>query len=414
DVGSPYRPHSDQQLSAIEVALSRLKNIDPIAVTAIQVHRKALVVGGGISGMQAALAVADHGYPVVLVEQTEKLGGNLEWLNRTIEDHPIAPLLDATVQKVENHPLIEIQLSTAITESFGEVGNFFTSMTDSAGTLKSIQHGTVILATGGSEAGTNAYGYGDHTAVITQKELELRLGKKEFDATDLQSVVMIQCVGSREEPRNYCSRVCCPTSLKHALKLKELNPDLAVYVLYRDMMTPGFVESYYTKLVLATGMVPKLSSRLAKLFGAHRDQDGFFQEADPKWRPVDALKEGVFACGIVLSPRSIPDAISSAQAAAQRSLKILSHERLRIGKVVATVRHSLCSRCECCLDACPYGARSLDVSNDRILVNPVMCQGCGDCATVCPNSAAVVQGFADKQVMALGPRIQGSKWKTNY
>jgi len=449
DVGLPYRPHSDQQLSAIEVALSRLKNIDPILVTAIQVHRKALVVGGGISGMQAALAVADHGYPVVLVEKAEKLGGNLEWLNRTIEGHPIAPLLDATVQKVENHPLIEIQLSTAITESFGEVGNFITSMTDSAGTLKSIHHGTVILATGGREADTNAYGYGDHTAVITQKELELRLGKKEFDATDLQSVVMIQCVGSREEPRNYCSRVCCPTSLKHALKLKELNPDLAVYVLYRDMMTPGFVESYYTKarqagvifiqyslqnkpglvlptesqeplyvstieplldrsieiradlLVLATGMVPKLSSRLAKLFGAHRDQDGFFQEADPKWRPVDALKEGVFACGIALSPRSIPDAISSAQAAAQRSMKILSHERLRIGKVVATVRHSLCSRCECCLDTCPYGARSLDVNNDRILVNPVMCQGCGDCATVCPNSAAVVQGFADKQVMGM-------------
>jgi heterodisulfide reductase subunit A len=258
---------------------------------------------------------------------------------------------------------------------------------------------------------------------------------------------MIQCVGSREEPRNYCSRVCCPTSLKHALKLKELDPDMSVYILYRDMMTPGFLEGYFTEarergvifiqydpetkpglvmpensqdplyvavvdpllgrqlniradlLVLATGIVPQLDPGLADLFGAHTDQDGFFQEADAKWRPVDALKEGVFACGITLSPRSIPETIASAQAAAQHSLRLLSRKRLPAGKIVATVRHSICSCCERCIDTCPYGARSLDVNEDKILVNPVMCQGCGDCAAVCPNSAAVVQGFADSQVM---------------
>ena len=444
----PRDPHNDdQQLSAIAMAVSKLKNVDPLPMAFLENHRQALVVGGGIAGMHASLAIADHGYPVALVEQEETLGGNLAWLNQTIEGHSLAAQLEETIQKVENHPLVEIHSGSTITASFGEAGNFYTTVTDAEGASRTVQHATVILATGGSEASTQSYGYGDHPAVITQKELESKLGNEKFDTTDLRSVVMIQCVDSREEPRNYCSRVCCPTSLKHALKLKEIDPDIAVYILYRDMMTTGFLESYFTKsrekgiffiqydpgnkpdlvmpaalqdplyvsivdplldrlleiradlLVLATGIVPQLPPGLAALFGAQTDQDGFFQEADAKWRPVDALKEGVFACGIALSPRPVPDTVASAQAAAQRSLKILSRKRLPSGKIVSTVRHSICSRCERCVDTCPYGARSLDINNDRILVNPVMCQGCGDCAAVCPNSAAVVQGFADHQVL---------------
>lgn len=435
-----------QQLSAIEIALARLRNADPLPVATLENHRQALVVGGGIAGMTAALSIADHGYPVALIEGQDKLGGNLSWLSLALGGHSMAALFEETLQKVENHPLIEVHLGSTVTASFGEAGNFYTTVSDTDGDAQTLQHATIILATGGGEAATGSYGYGDHPAVITQKELELRLGKEEFD-TGVRSVVMIQCVDSREEPRNYCSRVCCPTSLKHALKLKEIDPDIAVYILYRDMMTPGFLESYFTEarekgiffiqydpekkpdpimpetpqeplyvaivdpmlgrllhiradlLVLATGIVPQLDSGLADLFEARIDRDGFFQEADAKWRPVDALKEGVFACGITLSPRSIPEAVVSAQAAAQRSLKLLSRKRLPAGKTVSLVRHSICSRCERCIDTCPYGARSLDVNEDKILVNPVMCQGCGDCAAVCPNSAALVQGFADRQVL---------------
>jgi heterodisulfide reductase subunit A len=305
------------------------------------------------------------------------------------------------------------------------------------------------MATGGGEAPTESYGYGSHPAVITQMEMESRLKNRDFDAGGLKSVVMIQCVDSREEPRNYCSRVCCPTSLKHALELKRRNSDLPVTIIYRDMMSPGFSESYFTEarragvtfiqyepgkkptvdlpqdpespayvkvtdplldclleiradlIVLATGIVPALSADLTDFYGVDRDRDGFFKEADSKWRPVDALKEGVFACGISLAPMSIADAIASAGASAQRALRILSHERLPSGKVTAAVRHSLCSRCECCIAACPYGARSLDSNTDRVLVNPAMCQGCGDCAVVCPNSASVVRGFTDRQVMGM-------------
>ena len=241
-------PHNDdQQLSAIAMAVSKLRNVDPLPMAFLENHRQALVVGGGIAGMHASLAIADHGYPVALVEQEETLGGNLAWLNQTIEGHSLAAQLEESIQKVENHPLVEIHSRSTITASFGEVGNFYTTVTDAEGTSRTIQHATVILATGGSEASTQSYGYGDHPAVITQKELESKLGNEKFDTTDLRSVVMIQCVDSREEPRNYCSRVCCPTSLKHALKLKEIDPDIAVYILYRDMMTTGFLESYFTK-----------------------------------------------------------------------------------------------------------------------------------------------------------------------
>jgi heterodisulfide reductase subunit A len=444
----PRDPHDDrQQLSAIAMALSRLKHAEPLPMAFLENHCQALVVGGGIAGMHASLAIADHGFPVTLVEQEETLGGNLAWLNQTIEGHSMAALLEETVQKIENHPLVEACPGSTISASFGEAGNFFTTVTNAGGASRTIQHATTILATGGSEASTRSYGYGDHPAIITQKELEWKIGHDTLETDGLRSVVMIQCVDSREEPRNYCSRVCCPTSLKHALNLKEIDPDLAVYILYRDMMTTGFLESSFTRarekgiffiqydpenrpglvmpaspqeplyvsivepllgrpleiradlLVLATGIAPQLPPGLAALFGAQTDQDGFFKEADAKWRPVDALKEGVFACGIALSPRPVPDAVASAQAAAQRSLKILSKKRLPTGKIVSTVRHSICSRCGRCVDTCPYGARSLDIDNDRILVNPITCQGCGDCAAVCPNGAAVVRGFADHQVL---------------
>ncbi len=267
-----------------------------------------------------------------------------------------------------------------------------------------------------------------------------------MDPGQLNSVVMIQCVDSREEPRNYCSRVCCATALKHALHLKEKNPALSVYILYRDMMTYGFAETYYTRareadvifiqyrtdakprvqtakespevtilepilgrrlkikadlVVLATGVVSNLTQDLAQSFAASVDQDGFFQEAESKWRPVDSLKEGVFACGLTHSPRNIAETIATAEAAAERALRIISREHLPAGKVLAQVHHSLCSLCERCIDACPYGARSIDFDHEKVRINPVMCQGCGACAAVCPNSASVLEGFLEQQMFEM-------------
>ena len=457
DVWSPAAAQGDaaeqpfpypQALAALNMALSRLKHIDPVSAPMVPVTRRALVVGGGIAGLYAALAIADHGYPVDLVERKPQLGGNLDWLNSTLDGQSTRPLLDDVVQQVEKHPQVNVHLQTEIVGSFGEVGSFYTTIEENGNhSASTIEHGVTVLATGGDEAKTDAYGFGQSDAVITQKELEKRLSKDDFHQEKLDSVVMIQCVGSREEPRNFCSRVCCPTALKHALKLKALNPHINIYILYRDIMTHGFAEAYFTEarkagvifiqyeadqkpqvlvpegpadsvtvtaldpvldrpveieanlLVLATGITPQLPAKLAVAFGAQKDPDGFFTEAESKWRPVDALKEGVFACGLALSPRSIPEAIATAGAAAQRSLRILSHEKLPSGKIVATVRHSLCSLCERCVQACPYQARLVDANLDKLLVNPAMCQGCGECATVCPNSAAVVYGFTGKQFL---------------
>ncbi len=439
DVGTDVR-------ISLNMALSRLKHMDLLVPPALPVSRRALVVGGGIAGCHASLDIADHGYPVDLIERNNALGGNLNWLHNTLQGEPIRAFMEETIQRVEKHPLITVHLDTRIASAFGEVGSFFTTLENTAETVTTRAHGVTILATGGNEAATSSYAYGHSDAIVTQREMEVLLGKNTFDAGPPASVVMIQCVDSRQEPRNYCSRICCPTALKHALTLKQRYPETAVYILCRDIMTHGFNETYYTAtrregvvfvryevddppqvavteseetpltvsvvdqllhrpleiaadlLVLATGVVPELPAALAAAFGVETDPDGFFKEAESKWRPVDGLKEGVFACGLALSPRSIPEAVATARAAAQRSLRILSHDYLPSGKIVATVRHSLCSICERCVDACPYTARKVDPDQGRIEVNPVMCQGCGECATVCPNSAAVVRGFSEVQM----------------
>lgn len=444
-------PDADQKeigamvLNALEVGIARMTYANPYPAASLNTHQQALVVGGGIAGMTAALAIADHGFHVDLVEKSNILGGNLYWMKQTLEGRSTVPLLEETRSKVEKHPMIDSHMGSRVMAAHGEVGNFITTIEDDEGRPHIITHGVTVLATGGREAPAKTYGYGQNNAVLTQKELSIALEEKRLDPAKLDRVVMIQCVGSREEPRNYCSRVCCSASLKHALQLKAGNPDINIYILYRDMMAYGFAESYFTEarkagiifiqytlekkpevdasgdsprvkvldpiinkildikadlLVLATGVIPELPVDLADAFGATLDQDGFFQEAEFKWRPVDALKEGVFACGLAHSPRSVSETISTAEAAAQRTLRILSRKTLPSGKVVAKVRHSLCSLCERCIDACPYGARTLDVDEEKIAVNPVMCQGCGSCATVCPNGASMLEGFPRQQLFA--------------
>ncbi|HIJ57419.1 MAG TPA: FAD-dependent oxidoreductase [Deltaproteobacteria bacterium] len=432
------------QLSALKMGVAKLKRMDPSPVETIKIQQRALIVGGGIAGMTAALTIAEHGFQVDLVELSEQLGGNLSWIQKTLEGHAVQPLLEETVQKVEKHPLVNVHTQSHVVTTFGQVGNFFTTIEHAENGLQTLTHGIAILATGGTEAGTTSYGHGTSEAILTQKELEGRLSEASIDPVSLKTVVMIQCVDSREEPRNYCSRVCCGNALKQALHLKEKHPDIAIYVLYRDMMSYGFTETYYTRarkagvffiqynkdnkpdvepeggmvrvtvdeliigkkvtieadlVVLATGIQPNFPKDLADGFGAGIDPDGFFQEAESKWRPVDALNEGIFSCGIAHSPRSIAESIATAEAAAQRSLRILTKEHLRSGKVAAKVKHSICSRCERCVEACPYGARKFDIETEKLEVNAVRCQGCGSCAVACPNGASFLEGFPDQQML---------------
>ena len=445
-MASAEEPSPRGALAQLRAGVARLKWVNLAPVPEIRVEPRALVVGGGIAGMTAALTVAEHGYGVDLVEASERLGGNLTWIRRTLEGQDVQALLADTVKRVEKHPRIQVHTRSHVVHAHGEVGAFATVVEGPENRVLQLEHGVAILATGGTEAPAPSSPQGAGPAVLTQSEVERRLADGRLDAALLDTVVMIQCVGSRQEPRNYCSRVCCATALKHALLIQERNPQANLFVLHRDMMTTGFSEAAFTRaraagvifvpypvdrpprvetagagvtvtvdepvlgrplkieaqlVILATGIVPAFPRELAEAFGVRRDRDGFFEEAESKWRPVDSLKEGVFACGLALSPRTIAESIATAEAAAQRALRILSRERLATGKVVASVRHSLCSLCEQCINACPYGARALDEDQERLVVNPAMCQGCGACAAVCPNDASVLEGFPAQQMLAM-------------
>jgi heterodisulfide reductase subunit A len=451
DIRTPAFPgkagNREQVSAAIRTALSmgigRLKGMDPGPSPSVRINQKALVVGGGIAGMVAALAIADHGFEVDLVERATELGGNLRSLHRTLDGSPPQELLKEVLGKVEKHPKIHVSRKARVVHSLGRVGRFLTTIENENGQGETLEHGVTVLATGGRERKTQAYCYGQSEVILTQHELEEKLHQGTVNPARLQVVAMIQCVDSREEPRNYCSRICCASALKHALYLKEQNPAVDVYIFYRDLMAYGFMESFYTRarqqgvifiqyevgnkpqvtvedgrpvvratdpilgrevmirpdvLVLSTGIEPDSQRTMAEIFGVETDRDGFFQEAEPKWRPVDFLKEGVFMCGIAHSPRSVSESIAMAEAAAQRALRILSSERLATGSTVAEVRHSLCALCERCISACPYGARWRDEDEEKIVVDPLMCQGCGSCAAVCPNSASVLRGYRDQQM----------------
>ncbi|MBW1867933.1 MAG: response regulator [Deltaproteobacteria bacterium] len=451
DIRTPAFPGRDTEKEVvrqdirrvISMGIARIKGMDPESVPSTKIVTKALVVGAGIAGMTAALGIADHGYEVSLVEQAKELGGNLRLIHRTIKGDSPQELLEETVAKVEKHPNIRLYTQSRVVHSQGHVGHFFTAIEKEDGVGETIEHGVTLLATGGSEAKTESYAYGETESVLTQHELEEKLADGTIDPSNLTTVAMIQCVDSREEPRNYCSRICCATALKNALYLKDQNPETDIYILYRDIMSYGFLESYYTQarkrgvifvqydknqkpqvsvengrpliiahdpilgrklginadiLVLSTGVAPGEAKQLADLFGVEMNQDGFFQEADSKWRPVDFIKEGIFMAGIAHSPCSVSESIAMAEAAAQRSLRILNSEHLASGRIVAEVRHAICALCEKCITACPYGARSYDEDEEMIAVDQLMCQGCGSCAAVCPNSASVLRGYRDQQL----------------
>jgi heterodisulfide reductase subunit A len=304
-----------------------------------------------------------------------------------------------------------------------------------------------ILATGGHEAKIYESGFCVHKSVMTHFGLEEKLATGALDVGALKAVAMIQCWRSRDGgERNYCSRICCPEMLKNVLTMKDRNPDLSIYVFYRDIMAQGFLESYYTRarkagvifvrydldnppkvsftdgkpvitaldpvlgaqirveadiLSLSSGVEPNDVEDLVEIFGVELDRNGFFQEADSKWRPVESMKQGVYLCGLAHSPRRMAETVASAKAAAQRAMRILSAGKVARENVVATVRPSLCSLCQACIAACPFGARSVDLENEVIRVDEMLCQGCGACAAVCPNSATILTSFHDGPMMAV-------------
>ncbi|HVP26439.1 MAG TPA: CoB--CoM heterodisulfide reductase iron-sulfur subunit A family protein [Candidatus Bathyarchaeia archaeon] len=432
---------TEKSKDLVRAAIAKARLLQPLKKPKCDVIPVGLVIGGGLSGMTAALELAKQGFEVHLVEKEKELGGHLRSIHYFLEKDSPQELLASTVKNVCENKNIHVHLDTQITNIEGYVGNFKTTIC-SNGKEKQVEHGIVIVATGAAEYKPTEYLYGSNPNVLTQHQLEELLAKGQFKA---ESVVMIQCVGARNEERPNCSRICCAQAIKNALKIKELSPKTEVYVLYKDIRTYGFKEDYYrdasekgvifiryddehkpkvTKekeklkvtawepvlqtwitlkpdlLALSAATIPNEDNeRLAKLLKVPLTKDGFFLEAHVKLRPVDFATDGVFLCGLAHWPKPVEESIAQACGAAARAAVVLSKKTLEVEGAVANVDENLCVSCGLCISLCPYRAISKD-EQGIARVNDVLCKGCGLCAASCPEKAIDMKHFSEAQVLA--------------
>ena len=426
------------------VAKARLlKSLEKPLISVIPV---CLILGGGISGMSAACELAEQGFEVHLVEREKDLGGHLRTIRYLLGngDDPKAKL-DALVRAVQKNGRIHVYLGAEVVDIYGFVGNFKSKIRQQDGKEKEIEHGTVIVATGATEYRPTEYLYGKDERVVTQHELEEKLADGKFKG---KSVVMIQCVGARNEERPNCARICCGQAIKNALKIKEVAPESEVYVLYKDMRAYGFKEDYYREaatkgvlfvnydderppqvvncngqlrvtfwepvigerfevepdlLVLSAATVPNPDNKhVAEMLKVPLTKDGFFLEAHMKLRPVDFATEGVFLCGMAHSPKYIDESIAQACAAAARAATILSKKTIEMEGIIANVSEDLCSGCRICEYLCPYLAVEMKDKEGKTIAHVVeaLCKGCGACGAACPTKAITMGHFTTDEVLA--------------
>jgi heterodisulfide reductase subunit A len=424
------------------VAKARL--LRPLKKPMINVVPVGLVIGGGLSGMTAALELAKQGFDIHLVEKEKELGGNLRHIHYVLGSENPQERLSSIVKEVSENEKIHVHLGAEIASIEGYVGNFKTTLNHD-GEKKEIDHGIVIVATGAVEYKPTEYLYGKDERVLTQRELEERLAKGEFNA---KTVAMIQCVGSRNKERPNCSRICCAQAVKNALKIKELNPEIDVYVLYKDMRTYGFNEDYYREaaskgvlfiryddenkpkvtlengtlkvlamdpvlktwvpiepdlLVLSVATIPNPDNQsISEMLKVPLSKDKFFLEAHMKLRPVDFATDGVFLCGLAHSPKLIEESISQSCGAAARAITILSKKALEVEGAIASVNEDLCSGCRICEAVCEYGAIKMEEKNGKLVstVLEALCKGCGVCGSSCPTGAISMLHFTDDEILA--------------
>ncbi len=423
----------------MSVAKSRLQ--EPLHSETVGVTPSCLIIGGGIAGMTAALSLADQGFPVHIIEKDNELGGLVKHVYRTLEGLDVQEFLKDRIEAVKEHPKITLHTGVEVKKTDGFVGNFNTTLTD--GSI--VDHGAVILATGGIEYQPTEYLYGQSQNVITQRQLEKKIADNNNPAAGVR-YVMVQCVGSREEPNQYCSRVCCQDAIRNAIAIKEQNPEAEVIIVYRDIRTYGLRENYYKKardlgvifvrydvenkprveqagnrvnvrtwdfmlnkelsfdadwLVLSTGLRPHpTTEQVGAMYKVTRNPDGYFLEAHVKLRPVDFPSEGLFVAGLGHAPKNIDETVTQALAASGRAGVILSHERLAVSGIIAKHKRELCMSCLSCMRVCPFGSPFID-KDGKISHNEVKCMGCGICAGICPAKAFQVNNFRDDQILAM-------------
>jgi len=434
----------------VRMSVARSIKLEPLQEFDLPVNKAALVVGGGLAGMTCALSIADQGHDVYLLEKEAELGGNARRLHSTIDGKDVQADLAQLIRKVYRHPAIHVYNEAVITESTGYIGNFVTRITSERGPSV-IEHGAAIIAIGAEEYKPTEYLYGQDERVVTHLELGERIARNDPAVTGAQGVVMIQCVGCRNQDRNYCSRVCCSHSVKNALQLKAINPKMDVAIAFRDMRTYGFNENYYREashqgvrfirwspedpptveaaeaddgravlqvavpdpilgqkiafdadlVVLAAAIVPSRGAQeIASLFKVPLGPDGFFQEGHVKLRPVEFATDGVFLCGMAHYPKHMPEAVNQAYGAAGRALTLLANDIVTVSGAVCEVNEKQCMGCGACVKVCSYDAIELRKTKlgQKAVVNPVICKGDGLCNAVCPTGAIVLKHFTDLEI----------------
>ncbi|MBT8364653.1 MAG: FAD-dependent oxidoreductase [Deltaproteobacteria bacterium] len=437
---------TEKAKNLVRMSVSRARLLEPLYDTSYEVVQSALVIGGGLAGLTAALAFADQGFEATLVEQSAVLGGNARTLYYTEDGANPAEYVRDLIQKVEDQPLITVYKEAQLTSITGSCGNF-NSTISVKGDSRIISHGVVVAATGGQEYQPAEYLYGQHPAVMTQKEFETLLVSEPDRARQIKRVTMIQCVGSREPENLYCSRVCCTAAVKNSLKLKTINSDAQISVLYRDIRTFGLKESYYLKarrqgvrfyrferedkpqvaasgdrltisvfdaqlqapvqlhadlLILSAAIRPhEESKQLADVMRLALDEDGFFMEAHPKLRPLDIATPGFYLCGLAQGPNFAAESIAQARGAVSRAVTVLSKEEIVAEGMINRVDSYLCRACGECENACCFKAISVEeipAGRKQAVVTETLCSGCGVCNVVCPTGAASLSHFKDEQI----------------
>ena len=433
------------------MSIARACRLQPLQEMDLPVNKATLVVGGGIAGMTCALSIANQGHEVYLLEKDSDLGGTARRIYYTLDGMDVQSYLRGLVRKVYQHPMVHVYTDAVITEATGYVGNFVTKVKSERGTTE-IKHGAAVIATGADEYKPTEYLYGANDRVLTQLELGEQIAKGEEGLVNARSLVMIQCVGCRQEDRNYCARVCCSHAVKNALKLKEINPQLDVYILFRDIRTYGFLEDYYRAasdkdvkfirfepddkprveaveedgrpvirvtlpdyilgkklaidadyLALSAAVIPAAGNReLSQLFKVSLGPDNFFKEAHVKLKPVEFGTEGVYLCGLAHYPKHIPEAINQAYGAASRALTLLSHDTVTVSGSVCEVVEGKCIGCGACISACTYNAIEFRETRQgkKAVVNPVLCKGDGLCNAKCPTGAIYLKHFTDEDLLS--------------
>ncbi|SMC65619.1 heterodisulfide reductase subunit A [Desulfocicer vacuolatum DSM 3385] len=440
---------TQKAMDQVRMAVAKITFSSPLSQGKLKVNQRVLIIGGGVSGMTSALSMADQGFDTLILEKTDTLGGNARALECAFKGEPVQPMVEQLIDQIESHENITVYKQSTLESVSGSVGNFNGSISVNNASMD-IDFGGAILTTGAGEAIPQSYGYGEHSHIMTHLEFDREVMKNQKTEPN-DNVVFIQCVGSREPERPYCSRICCVHSVKTAIALKTRTPDIQVFILYRDMRTYGVWEQYYQQarelgvifirydldskpkvtlkqkeiqvnitdpiigipleiqadyLVLASGVVAHDSDKLTSLFKCSVDSDGFLNEAHPKLRPVDMSVNGLFLAGMCNYPKPLDESIEQAKAAASRAGVLLSREYMELDAIKSFVTDK-CDGCALCLDVCPYDAIFLkEITTEtgevtkRVVTDSALCKGCGICFATCPKEGIMVHGFTMDELKA--------------